>query len=176
MANAREPALAQIKLAWWRDWLGKGGSTNTSGDTLASALLAAFPDDLERLSPLVDGWEEMLFENDHAASAVDAFAAGRAEAFVLLRDRVEAPDTAADVATAARLWSTMDVALRATGASRASALEAARGLRAPGLSRQMRPLQVLAGMAARARDGGYPHLLGDRLSPFAAMRIALIGR
>src|SRR5690348_17161095 len=71
-----EPALAQMRLAWWRDVLQKDKEAWPRGDILLGQLREWR--DPVGLVPLVDGWEALLGESFERA--VDEFVQGRAVA------------------------------------------------------------------------------------------------
>ena len=88
-------------------------------------------------------------------------------------------DNERDVRRAGTLWALADLAINARDEaelSRAVKLGAAEGTNGLRLSRDMRPLAVIAGLARRSlRFRGRP-MLGDRASPLIALRLSLIGR
>ena len=60
--SAREPLLAQIKLAWWRERLAEPVARWPQGEPLLSAL-AAWDGQAAALVALVAGWEAVLVGN-----------------------------------------------------------------------------------------------------------------
>lgn len=168
--GAREPIAAQLRLAWWREFLS------------ADAPLAVFPHAVHlhadwRYDPgpviaMVDGWEELLAEPPDLA----ACARGRAAPFVALAQALGCcPLDIEKTRRAAERWALIDLAGHVSDpALRTKALELAAGLGAGRLPRAMRPLAVLDGLARRALARGGP-LLGDRLSPLVAIRLGIFG-
>ena len=77
--TAREPMLAQLRLAWWRDRLGQGGG---QAEPVLAALAPLQGRDAD-LAALADGWEALLAERLDQAG-VEAFLAGRAAASAAL--------------------------------------------------------------------------------------------
>ena len=79
--KAREPMIAQIKLAWWRDAFATEPALRPKGEPLLQALGACgdviAPSALE---DLVSAWELMLGEDEWAAQDVEAHAALRGDA------------------------------------------------------------------------------------------------
>jgi hypothetical protein len=65
LARAREPMIAQLRFAWWRDVLGKPVGERPSGEPLL-AELAALGDLVFPALMLVDSWELMVGEPDTA--------------------------------------------------------------------------------------------------------------
>jgi 15-cis-phytoene synthase len=176
LRSSREPMLAQLRFAWWREQLASGGAAaSRSGDPLL-AVLASWPAEPSALSKLVDGWEAMTGNAPLPRSAYQALAEARAGAFAALAD---SPACAAEALRMGRNWSLADIAAGLSDASeRRDALDLARAQdwRQARLPRSLRPLAILHGLAARGfrRD--------DRaaaLSPAAmltAIRIGLLGR
>lgn len=173
--SAREPMLAQLKLAWWRDRLSGGRAAFPRGEPL----LARLADWLEPASmvPLVDGWEALLGEPPLGPEACRAFAEGRGQALVGLAKRMGTGPGL--VATVGQCWSLAEIAVAlGSDEERAAALTllAAERNRVGALPRVMRPLAVLAGVYRRAsaKEG-----LADLHNPGAwltAVRIGLTGR
>jgi hypothetical protein len=74
--TAREPMLAQLKLAWWRDRLAADPAVWPKGEPLL-ARLAQWREPAG-LGALVDGWESLLGEPPLGAGELAAFSEGRA--------------------------------------------------------------------------------------------------
>ncbi len=177
VAKASETVLAQMRLAWWRDQLGVPVDDRPTGDLLLDLIGQEWRGDEAPLKQLVDGWEIALCEPPLTQDAVLEFALGRAAMFGPLTDF--AGRELADVMQTGRFWALVDLASGTSQASeRELLLDAARReqIGRVSLSRSMRPLTVLAGLARRSlRRGGAP-LIGDRLSPLAALRLGMLGR
>lgn len=168
--TAREPALAQLKLAWWRDACAALGQP-ASHPVLAALVVTGY-DDREALVALVDAWEEVAVGERGLPAAAESL--GRRRAGLLARCAGE-PEAAA--CAAARSWTLATLANHAASIEeREEMLRAARAGPLSRLSRPLRPLAVLAGLARRAAGRGGGHLLGDRLSPLVAMRLGIFGR
>lgn len=86
--QAREPALAQLRYAWWRERLAALDSEAPPAMPVLADLAAhALPRGVSgaALADLVDGWEALAAAETLDAAAIDAFAAGRgATLFALL--------------------------------------------------------------------------------------------
>jgi len=161
--NAREPALAQIKLAWWRDELGKPAADRRKGEPLLQ-LLEPWGNEAAALGQLADGWEILL--GDHLLSNREAeeFASDRALACLGLARRLGLPEDG--IAKAARGWALAEIAQ----AAEAPSTELWPRLR---LRREMRPLQVLYALAVRShKRTEYP---GGKIALLSAMRVGLLG-
>jgi phytoene synthase len=168
---AREPALAQLKLAWWRDALADGAVAG--GDQLVRQLASAWEEGTDRLAGLIDAWEELAVREGAVLPAAERLADARAEAFAQTAG-VAAND---DCRAAARRWTFATLAAHeATQPERDALCQAGRAIRAVNLPRSLRPLAVLDGLADRALKRGSALLLGDRLSPLAALRLGIFGR
>lgn len=79
--KAREPMIAQIKLAWWRDAFATDPALRPKGEPLLQ-LLGACGDTIKfsALEDLVSAWELMLGEGEWAAQDVETHAALRGRA------------------------------------------------------------------------------------------------
>lgn len=169
--TAREPALAQLTLAWWRDAL--GDLSRARGAPLLLELAQVWVDDSVALVELVDRWEEIAVDEAGFATAADRLAEARALACAV----AAGVPLDENCNVAARRWTLVTLAMAAPDqAQRAAMLHTARVLPAARLPRSLRPLAVLDGLARRSvpREGGA--LIGDRLSPLAALRLGIFGR
>lgn len=175
--QANEPIMGQMRLAWWNEQLRLEADRRERSDELVAALdlLAGARG---ALHALVDGWELLLGESLDA-EAIQAFADARAEAFTALARLLVLPDEAEAVTRAMRCWALADLAAgTANEQERNAVLAIARTDRPRGirLSRALRPLVVLEGIARRSlRKGGAPLLDGPG-SALLAMRLGLLGR
>lgn len=161
--DAREPMLAQIKLAWWRDELAKPAETRRRGEPLL-ALLEPWGDRAQGLALLTNTWEPLLGEERLNQHEADIAAEGRAAACLALADNLGvSPD---GIAEAAKGWALTDLAPMLAGPASHDWLRVS-------LPREFRPLQVLFGLAAR-RKGQLPLLYGP-IAALAAIRIGLLG-
>ncbi|MEJ6009001.1 hypothetical protein [Novosphingobium aquae] len=173
LRQARDPVLAQIRLAWWRERLEQAPCDRPRGEPLL-ARFADWPDGGSALSPLVDGWEALLGDPPLPLAALESFAQGRAAGISALAACMGLADPAPDLA---RSWAMADLACH-LGDPREQAL-ALKGLAdcpAPaGLPRALRPLLVLQRVSTRAaRKGGAAHLTTPA-ALFTAMRAGLLG-
>ncbi len=173
---AREPVLAQLKLAWWRDRLAQDVSDRPIGEPLL-ARLGDWQDGGKPLIALVNGWEALLGEPPLSGEAVKAFASGRVAMAGTLAERLRCDRHGAEVR--ARRWALADLALHssadtASAGLRDLALEAAAGLGR--CERAMRPLAVLEKINQRANRLGSVHALGSPFALLIAIRVGLIGR
>jgi phytoene synthase len=161
--SAHEPALAQIKLAWWRDELGKPAADRRRGEPLLQ-LLEPWGDEAAVLGRLADGWEILLGDQPLSDRQAEEFAGSRAAACLSLARRMGLPE--AGIAEAARGWALAEIAQ----AAEAPNTELLPRLK---LCREMRPLQLLYALAVRSRGTNeYP---GRKMALLAAMRVGLLG-
>ncbi|WP_374405754.1 hypothetical protein [Pelagerythrobacter sp.] len=178
VAKANEPLLAQLRLAWWRDELGKPVDARAAGDPVLDAIGQWWGGEEVALAGLVEGWEQLVGDAPLPARAIETFAEGRAGAFAALARHTGEPEAAADARAAGRLWALADFAAQATDAEeRAIALTFAEETerRAP-RERRLRPLAVLYGLALRSLAGGGAPLVGGRRDVLAALRLGMFGR
>lgn len=170
---AREPMLAQLRLAWWREQLGADPASWPAGEPLL-AVLRCWGERHGTLVGLVDGWEALTAPAPLGAAALESLAVARGRAFAGLAELVGAPQDADAALRMGTDWALADLAghLGQPEEKRiAQELTKARDWRRGRLSRRMRPLAVLHGLAARGA-------LGER-SPavlLAVLRIGLLGR
>lgn len=176
--QAREPMLAQLRLAWWRDRFAADPATWPKGDPLL-ARLAGWGDPIRALGKLVDGWEALLGEAPLPADALGEFATGRIAGLAALAHRLNVPGAVPDavVVTMGRRWACADLALHlGDPAERAAATtllnEAAPGGRTP---RPLRPLALLSGLSERAVRRGAGEALSGPGALLAAIRLGITG-
>jgi len=175
LRQKREPMLAQMRLAWWRDRLSEPSGNWPHGDAVLDAL--RLWQEPAALVALVNGWEELLGEAlDEAAIA--GFAQGRASGFAALAMEVGEGAAADAAAHAGRQWALADLAANLSNpAEREAVLAQARRSERPGrLPRMLRAPAVLAGLGRIAVDRGGAPLLAGRGSAIMALRIGLVGR
>lgn len=174
--TASEPALGQLKLAWWREELAKAHSepNRSLPDPLLAALSETWRAGVQPLHLLIDGWESQLPGEEEDAS--EGLATARAAVFSHLAKQCGYEQASFAAARHGRVWAFAELA-QLSGGSVGQALE--RGLEeARGLSplpRELRSLAVIGGLSRRSlRRGGKP-MFGDRWSPFAAIRLGIFG-
>lgn len=180
VARTREPMLGQMRLAWWRDALGKPVAERPRGDAVLDTLGRLLEGQEAALIALVDGWERILEEPPLSESAARRFAAGRCMALLAAYNRTTCENGPRDpFHEAAWRWSLADFASRVSDDGERALLlrlglgDGEQNLRLP---REARGLAVLGALGARAlRRGGRP-LMEGRGAPLAAFRAALFGR
>ncbi len=176
--NSSEPMLARLRLAWWRETLAGDPAQWPDGEPLLAAL-RCWESQMEALSGLVDGWEAMTDPAPLPQQAMNELAGARGAAFAALCRLVGVPDESELAARQGRAWALADIASRLTHPEEkrsAMGLVSGEDWQPGGLSRRLRPLAVLHGLAARSTRSG--EVLGQAgpLAFFAAIRLGLLGR
>ena len=175
--SASEPIMAQLRLAWWRDMFAKPAQEWPEREPLL-ANLKVWEGEVTALSGLVDGWEAMTAQAPLPISAMQDLANARGETFGALACLLNESSDSEQAARAGRNWAVADIASRLTHPEeRAAAAGLANTLewKRAKLSRKLRPLVVLHGLAARS------HSRGERLDELSAtailpiMRLGLLG-
>lgn len=172
--QAREPILAQMRLAWWRDRFTADPAGWPGGEPLLRDL-SGWGQHVRALGALVDGWEGLLGEAPLDEAVLESFAAGRVAALAALMGQLGTPDPGA--AALARRWALADLALHlGNPAERAGAVRLLD--RAPAgrtSSRALRPLAVLAGLSERAVRRGANEALDGPRALLVAIRLGIFG-
>ncbi len=177
--GVREPIMAQLRLAWWRDQLRLPAAEREKAEDLLSLVGSAWRAEVEPLIGLVDGWESLLAEPPLGDDALASFVDARAGLAAALALRCRCPEDVDEARRAGRLWALADIAQRPEYRPiRSRAMTLAEGDRGPPLvlPRTLRPLALLGGLSRRALARGGSFLLGDRFSPIVAFRMGLLGR
>lgn len=166
-----EALLAQVRLAWWRDACAR--SPAATDHPVLVELGETWRGPIDPLVALVDAWEAVAVAADEVGEAAEELARARAGVFAAIAD----VPVSANLVAAVRCWTFATLAHYAPDRSahdlmlsRAAAISLAR------LPRALRPLAVLHGLARRAAASGGGPLIGDRASPFVAMRLGIFGR
>lgn len=166
--GAREPMLAQIRLAWWRDRLADDAAV-IEGEPLLQLVQDAVLDRAP-LRDLVDGWEGLLGEP--APELAKSLAHTRAEAISYAASRTPVDHA---VLTSAREWSLQDLSrIPGPWGILAGKLANAEQWQARRLPREQRFLAVLHALARRSRRSGATG--PGPGSIVVALRVGLFGR
>ncbi|GGB86026.1 hypothetical protein GCM10011494_00380 [Novosphingobium endophyticum] len=177
LRNSREPMLAQLRLAWWRETLQQDGNAWPMGEPLLAAL-RSWNGAHTALSALVDGWEALTGAAPLPQDAIEAMAAGRGEAFAALSAALNRPGESAAARDLGRRWALADLAMRLGNdqerGTAAAMLEADSGGK-PRVSRALRPLLVLHGLAERRLATGEEAGARSPAALLKAMRLGLLG-
>lgn len=179
VATVREPMLAQMRLAWWRDRLGEARGLRPKGDPVLDAIGLHWQGEEAALIALVDGWEELLGDAPLSEGAFERFARGKAEGFAACARLAGAAGHAEPARQAGRLYALGDCLPRLSDPverARLQALAAANPGGPNSMPRFLRPLAILGGLGARVLRRGEGPLFGDRGSALLATRLGILGR
>jgi len=157
--GAREPMLAQLRLAWWRERFRTPAQEWPEGEPLLAALRVL---DAERgaLEGLVDGWEKVV-GGQLTPAALAQLSEARAETVVALARTLGCGAECDSVRAMARSWALADLAH--TLGRESSTAAATRAVRLP---RALRPLTVLFGLSQES---------GERAGLVSLLRIVRLG-
>ncbi|MGD9811041.1 MAG: hypothetical protein AB7U35_06845 [Sphingobium sp.] len=105
----KEPIMAQVRLAWWRDALA-GPDLRPEQHTEATVALRAlegFALMRPHLLAMIDGWEELAAWNgENRGAMLDAYSGGRGGGLF----SALVPESAGEAAVAGRIWALWDLA------------------------------------------------------------------
>ena len=173
--NSREPMLAQLRLAWWREQLSGDLAAAPAGEPLLE-LLKGWHGDCNAFAPLVDGWEGLTGDAPLPLAAFETLADGRAGLFAAVGGDGAISEPAMRMA---RNWALADLGARLSHPEEREAVRAL-ALRQDWsqahLPRKLRPLAMLHGLAARNLAAGAPVHTLSAVSALAMIRIGLLGR
>ena len=178
VSSTNEVILGQMRLAWWRDQFEKPLIGRPAGNHLLEAIGAVWGEDSTHLANLVNGWEVLLVEEDWSSDGLYQFADARSGIFRAIASKAGAGTYETEIDIAAKRWALVDLAQHSSTAERAEkAINQAvkLGPERQNLPKTMRVLTVLDGLARRAIEKQNTQLLGDRLSPIAALRLGIFG-
>ncbi|WP_260922061.1 hypothetical protein [Novosphingobium sp. 9] len=179
LRHSKEPMLARIRLAWWRESLQADPAGWPEGEPLLASLRQWNGEHLG-LTALVDGWEELTGAEPLAAEGMQAMAEGRGAAFAAFAraiGREREADRAHDLGCR---WGLTDLAMRlGKPGERDTArtlAEAAIATRRPYVSRDLRPLLVLEALSARRFRAGHDDGARSPAALLQALRLGAFGR
>ena len=155
LRTTREPALGQMRLAWWCEALAKLDTAPPPAEPVLSALAnEVLPHGLrgEALVPIVHGWEVLVEEHRLDGDALIRFAEGRGSLFAAA-GRVLDAASGDPLAAAGQGWALADLARNLKSPDEAAAV---RALAVPLLDRALRTrwsrrARALGALAHRAR-------------------------
>jgi phytoene synthase len=156
LARGREPMVARIRLAWWREALERLDTAPPPPEPVLQALAAdVLPAGISgaALAAMEEGWSVLLSDGPLDAEALQSYA--KARGGLLFRHSARLLGAANDVESAGARWALVDLARHSTRpAEAAAALMAAAGIeRAPAWPRALRPLAMLSLLARRDVEG-----------------------
>ena len=169
---AKEPILAQMRLAWWRDQLGMEVADRPRGDPVLDALGLTMGDLEESLIALVDGWEVLFGEEEWSQAARRACADGRAEGVGAIASVAGLEEFRSALVSEAGRWALADLALLAPEAGTDAPPDAP----ASRLPRPLRAVSIMRAVAERCVVDGGRAPLSKRGDALLALRVALLGR
>lgn len=149
VANASEPLIGQLKLAWWRDAIAMEPDKRPKGEPLLGQLALGERDASAAMLRLVDAWEGLLV-GDGGPDALEDF--GKARGAAIFATYAAWVRSDADVGLLGAAWAVAD--LTGTAPQVVNDLTAFRHAK-------LRPLTILA-MSVRAISG--PRLLWHALT------------
>jgi len=175
VSRTSEPMLGQMRLAWWRDALGKPLSERPRGDAVLDAIGEHWAGREAALLAMVDGWELLVTAERISHAEAEAFATGRGAFFAALAGREEGA-AGERLAAAGYRWALADAATAVSAAGEREVLIAAGLARAQAggaFPRTVLGLAVLEALALRALGRGGRPLMEGRGAPLAALRAAI---
>ena len=177
VSEAKEPMLAQMRLAWWRDQLGKPIAQRPTGDHILDELSTCWSGEEAALIALVDGWEQLLAEPPLPADATSEFVSGRAQCFAAAARLCGFDD--GDAAQCGVAWAFGDLAARVSDPEERALIREQASQQCSAkfhLPFKMRALTILGSLGRRAlaRDDG--RLVAGRGDVLLIMRLGLFGR
>jgi 15-cis-phytoene synthase len=139
VGRASEPMIAQMKLAWWHDAVGREPALRPKGEPVFQALNdIALPEVERAMGHLLDAWGQLLAADEWRPDVQAAFAAGRSLGIFGAYANLANCDQ--DVSTAGQAWALADLRQRfgarviGGGAPKAPTCK----------TRELRPLSILA--------------------------------
>lgn len=175
VARTTEPMLGQMRLAWWRDALGKPVAERPRGDVVLDGIGQHWAGQEAALVQMVDGWEELVTAEQLGEAEAVTLGVGRGAFFAALAPDA-APAATGRLAAAGFRWAMADAAARVSDEGERATLIAAgltqadRGGRLPA---GLRGVAVLEALALRAlRRGGQP-LMEGRGASIVALKAAI---
>lgn len=169
--------LAQLRLSWWRETLGLDAGKWPSGEPLLAAL-HDWNGHHTALTALVEGWEALTGPVPLDADALDTMAGGRAAAFAALARALGCESEQETARRIGRAWALSDLAMRLGNMQEretARSLALAADISGFRVSRPLRPLLVLHGLAARRLAKGDEAAAGSPIALLKALRQGLFG-
>jgi phytoene synthase len=178
VGRTTEPVLGQMRLAWWREALGKPVADRPRGDVVLDGLGQHWARREAALMTMIDGWETLVTAEAFGRAEAEAFGTRRGAFFAALgEDR--SPAMALRLAAAGLRWAVADAAASVADDSERAALVAAGQARTVALGRvpgELRGLAVLDALSRRALVRGGRPLMEGRGASLAALKGAIFSR
>ena len=179
VAGSSEPMIGQLRLAWWRDVLGKQPGDRPNGEPLVAALNTAWGAHSGGLGTLVDAWEGILLAETLDRNAALQFTEGRGASWTALASGPFAGENPSEITLAAQAWFLADLLSHLSDAEErevVAALADSTQLRSTRLPRRLRPLAILSALGSRALAAGGISPMEGRGAALLALRIGIFGR
>ena len=161
LSTGKEPLISQIRLAWWREALEKLDSQAAPGEPVLQALSArVVPAGISgaELSAMEAGWAVLLSSEPLAEADLELYASARGGLLFRYTARLLgefAPGVGVEAGGGA--WALIDLARHSTDAADSeAAATAARRVAPSRWASRLRPLGMLAMLAARDADPARP--------------------
>ncbi|WP_206520248.1 hypothetical protein [Altererythrobacter sp. BO-6] len=178
VAKTTEPLLGQMRLAWWRDMLGRPVDERPKGDPVLDQIGQYWCGLEQDLLHLVDAWEVMVTQETLGSDQIEAFGNGRSTPLICLSGHPSGSD-GGQVCAAAWCWALADAACGVSAPQeRALLVEAglSRSLAGGRWPRHLRGIGVLDALSRRALLRGGRPLMEGRGAALVALRAGLLGR
>lgn len=170
-----EPMLGQMRLAWWRDALGRPVGERPRGDAVLDAIAVHWQGREAALAAMVDAWEVLVTAERLGPEEAGALGRGRGAFFAALAPDA-GPAERRRLEAAGRRWALADAAAGFSDEAERAVLVAAGLAEAGGtgrIPRDLRGLALLEGLALRAMGRGGRPLMEGRTAALAALRAAI---
>jgi phytoene synthase len=179
VATSSEPILAQMRIAWWRDILGKPVNERPQGDAVLTKLTEHWLGSEPALHRLFDAWEELLLIEELDIESAERIAQGRG-AFLaeVMQSTGQEFDRKVSAAIAMH-WALADLAAHCSSDEERKLIVA---VATSGLAKRvtlpskLRGIAVLDALARHALKRGGRPLAEGRAGAFVALRAGLLGR
>lgn len=167
LSQSREPMIARIKLAWWREGLERLDTASPPSqpalETLAREVLPRGVTGAE-LSGLEEGWAVLLEERELGPAELEAYASARGGRLFRLAANLLGEAASEREEEGGRAWALADLARRSSKKGEAEAALRLAGAHAPSYwPTALRPLGMLAMLARRDAERG-----AEAIEPVAA--------
>lgn len=145
LQTAREPSLAAIRMAWWRDALVAGDLSKGRGEPLIEAWrsMGLSDGDREAIDQLIDGWSVLIGADTLHEKDLRDYANGRGAGAFKLLGQTSVSDA---VISAGALWALWDLAAHVSSTDEARrCVDMARGYISEAhvpLGRSLKPLRL----------------------------------
>lgn len=179
VSQSKEHILTQMRIAWWRDQLGKSVGERPEGDPVLDALSVHWQGEEATLIALVDGWEGLLAEPPLPEDAARDFANGRSGCFAAMARLSGATKFVSSAQNAGTRWAYADLISRMSNAEEAEFVLSEASIpdhQAAQLPYKLRALSILSRLAAKPLSKKGSPLIEGRSDIVTVMRVGLLGR